>query len=454
MKKILLLILATLSLTTSVCASTFFENSYEFPNNCEVSYDFSDYSSCLHLKNGEILLSYADDEFKYTLINLDGEISTFTTEYKIVGEDDFSHLIISKEEIVISTEYERFITVEKFGLLNSDFSLLLEPILDNYSIFTEYFVPEFDNYGMAKVYYDASFYTLDDKFYAAFDVHTPYNAKQAFLTSNGELIKDFDEIYCDFVTENRYLVKKDDVFSLIDSELNVVATNFYDIEEVDYGKFAIVTNFSEDELIFDSIIDQNGNYITDFNISEDGMSSIWSVSYIYYAPYTIGSSFSQTFEGIDYNLYTQNITRIGFCKLITNFLESKDYDLPEITDFEVFSDTKDQDVLTLQKIGIINGTEDGIFSPYEDVTHEQMAVILYRMCEILNISTEQKAETDYFSDYSQLSEYSRDAVLSLALVETPDGYNLLSAIATTTFSSQSCCTLEESIATLMRLFWI
>lgn len=454
MKKFLALALAFSSFLTQVSATSFFESSYEFPNNCEISHGFPSYSSCLHLKNGETLLSYEENDLKYTKIDLDGKSTVFYTDYKIIGEDDFSHLIISHEVQVFSDDFDDFITVTKYGLLNSDFSLLLEPILDNYSIYDSYFVADFDNYGIAKVYYGAENYSYEDKFLAAFNVLTPTDAKQAFLTSNGELITDFDEVYCDFATENRYLVKKDDVFSLVDSNLNVIATDFYGIIELDFGKFVIAQNTNNSTPIYTASIDQNGEKLNNFDVSNNELISDWAKNYIYYTPYTISYSFTQTFDDLDQNFYTQNITRLGFCKLITNFLQSKEYDFPEISDFSAFSDTKDDDVLIVQKLGLINGTDVDTFSPYENLTREQAAAILYRLCQLLEIPTDEKTEISQFSDFSQFSDYSKEAILSLSALDSFDGYHVLSGVSDDVFSPNSNFTLEQALIALLRLFYI
>lgn len=61
--------------------------------------------------------------------------------------------------------------------------------------------------------------------------------------------------------------------------------------------------------------------------------------------------------------------------------------------------------------GIVNGFEDGTFRPLDNITREQMAVILYRYAEYKNYDTSAVTDLSSFSDASALHSYGRDAMI-------------------------------------------
>ena len=81
--------------------------------------------------------------------------------------------------------------------------------------------------------------------------------------------------------------------------------------------------------------------------------------------------------GKDY-LYKENITREEFCELIYNLivLTSDEITAP-ITDS--FTDTKNDKILMLNGLGIINGKSATEFAPNDYLTREEAATIIVRM---------------------------------------------------------------------------
>ena len=58
--------------------------------------------------------------------------------------------------------------------------------------------------------------------------------------------------------------------------------------------------------------------------------------------------------------------------------------------------------------GIVNGTSSTTFSPYEDVTREQMVAIFYRFAAYLCLEKDCDADMNNYADASQISQYAQD----------------------------------------------
>ncbi|MBQ3038195.1 MAG: M15 family metallopeptidase [Clostridia bacterium] len=110
-----------------------------------------------------------------------------------------------------------------------------------------------------------------------------------------------------------------------------------------------------------------------------------------------GILFSGLFEG---NM-TDNITRRDFCELVMNLYTEDCEDVRIISsDYNVFSDTKDVNVLKAYKAGIISGKGDGIFDPDGYITRQEIGVILSRVINKISI--------DYNVFRNQVLEYANE----------------------------------------------
>jgi len=107
-----------------------------------------------------------------------------------------------------------------------------------------------------------------------------------------------------------------------------------------------------------------------------------------------------------------SITREEFTKIIVCAFTEVDTNL-ECNFSDVSKDTWYYSyVATAQKIGLISGTSATTFGTGEKITRQDMAVILYRACEIFGIELSGGALS--FVDANSVSDYAKQAVASLA----------------------------------------
>lgn len=59
---------------------------------------------------------------------------------------------------------------------------------------------------------------------------------------------------------------------------------------------------------------------------------------------------------------------------------------------------------------IVNGYENGTFGPNDNVTREQIAVILYRYANVIGVGTDERGSTTQFKDSGDVSAWARDAM--------------------------------------------
>ncbi len=114
-----------------------------------------------------------------------------------------------------------------------------------------------------------------------------------------------------------------------------------------------------------------------------------------------------------------NITREEFTKIVINAFTSVDAniecsftDVPQGAWYYSY-------VATANKLGIITGTSKATFGTGEKITRQDMATILYRVCEIFGIELEKGTLT--FADAASVSDYAKDAVSTLATSKIING---------------------------------
>ena len=154
------------------------------------------------------------------------------------------------------------------------------------------------------------------------------------------------------------------------------------------------------------------------------------------------SAFGILEEGKDY-LYKENITREEFCELIYNLivLTSDEITTP-ITDS--FTDTKNDKILMLNGLGIINGKSATEFAPNDYLTREEAATIIVRMVNKVfpMAATEMWFEYD---DIDQVSEWASDSI------QTISNLGFMRGIGNNNFAPKATYTTEQAIVTLVRV---
>ena len=149
-----------------------------------------------------------------------------------------------------------------------------------------------------------------------------------------------------------------------------------------------------------------------------------------------------TENGKDY-IYKNNITREEFCELIYNLivLTSDEITAP-ITDS--FTDTKNDKILMLNGLGIINGKSATEFAPNDYLTREEAATIIVRMVNKVfpMAATEMWFEYD---DINEVSEWASDSI------QTISNLGFMNGVGNNRFAPKDTYTTEQAIVTLVRV---
>ena len=108
----------------------------------------------------------------------------------------------------------------------------------------------------------------------------------------------------------------------------------------------------------------------------------------------------------------RKVTRAMFVTIMGR-MDGADADYPAPEDF---SDVKASDwfapyVGWAADHGIVNGYDDGTFAPNREITREQMALILIRYCDAMEISLPETAVEAAFLDEGEISGWALEAVL-------------------------------------------
>lgn len=149
--------------------------------------------------------------------------------------------------------------------------------------------------------------------------------------------------------------------------------------------------------------------------------------------------------------YRGAITRQDFCSLVKAVIEEaykKDIDavIKEFgkSDISVpFTDTTNEDVSAMYRLGIISGTSETTFSPFANIKREEAAKIMCGLAKTLGEDT--TAPKSSFADNEKVSGWARDSVNFVAhkgiMSGKPEGFDPLNTIS-----------IQESILICYRYF--
>lgn len=144
------------------------------------------------------------------------------------------------------------------------------------------------------------------------------------------------------------------------------------------------------------------------------------------------------------DVFTDTIDRKYFCEILYNLLNSLGY-TNGITGISRFEDIDSEAVNVLASMGIIEGRDGKIFAPDDNITREEIAVIINRSMEYANIHTE--SANFIYEDDADISEWAKDSVHKLA------GSGIMYGDETR-FDPKANCSKEQAITALMRLYYI
>ena len=164
--------------------------------------------------------------------------------------------------------------------------------------------------------------------------------------------------------------------------------------------------------------------------------------------------------------YKKNITRKEFCDLAYRLIATEFYPKSDSRQGEwfaidsviserqlinkfhsvSFSDCTDDKTKFLSAAGIINGMGNGTFAPEASITREQAATILCRAAEFLGNKTMPTAAKILYSDEKEISDWAKSAVASMGTM------GIMNGVSETEFSPKGNYTVEQAIATMVRLY--
>lgn len=170
-------------------------------------------------------------------------------------------------------------------------------------------------------------------------------------------------------------------------------------------------------------------------------SSNWSADYIAQAK-DVGF-----LEGITDISYKEPITREKFCEIIYNMLD-KTMDIRwQKASPNPFRDTFNEKVFSLCYEGIINGKGGYTFAPNDYLTREEAATILMRTAEVLGVGFPENAyDKKIYNDEDLISDWAFVSVHYARKME------IMVGTSHTEFSPKEEYTVEQAIATIMRLY--
>jgi len=83
---------------------------------------------------------------------------------------------------------------------------------------------------------------------------------------------------------------------------------------------------------------------------------------------------------------------------------------PKVSAQSPFEDAKTDSVIWAYEAGVVNGMSAALFAPEESISREQIAAMLYRYFDYLEVSTDAAGEPLMFSDSAEISEWAVEAM--------------------------------------------
>jgi hypothetical protein len=172
---------------------------------------------------------------------------------------------------------------------------------------------------------------------------------------------------------------------------------------------------------------------------------------------------------IDNNYYQKNITREEFASLIVGCIERLEIGLfapleedEEYIEFDEntplkdiygveFVDTDNEDVYIAYEMGIVNGVGDDMFAPKQNITRQEIAVMMHRAIKYAEQEKGLKYVNDNttlqgFSDFSSIADWAVDSVGILA------NNGIMKGTGETTLSPLNNASREQAIILAVRIY--
>lgn len=142
------------------------------------------------------------------------------------------------------------------------------------------------------------------------------------------------------------------------------------------------------------------------------------------------------------------LSREDFCVLIMKALENSNIKLNSAAEATPFKDIDNSAVTAAYELGIVNGVGNNLFSPDRSITREEAAKMLWNAAKLLQYKS---GDASIYTDDSQISSWSRDAVYAVASIETTT-YPIMQGTGNNMFSPKETYTREQAVASIYRLY--
>ncbi|WP_053372151.1 glycosyl hydrolase 53 family protein [Paenibacillus sp. FJAT-27812] len=140
------------------------------------------------------------------------------------------------------------------------------------------------------------------------------------------------------------------------------------------------------------------------------------------------------------------VTRAQFVHMLMELLDGQ-----ANSDSSTFSDVKEgawyaSSITAAQKLGIVKGKSDGSFGVNDEISREEMSVLIYRAAQAANAKIDEQASPEAFTDQAQISAYASEAVQAM------QQSGLVLGVGQGAFAPKSHATRAQAAVILERLF--
>ena len=140
----------------------------------------------------------------------------------------------------------------------------------------------------------------------------------------------------------------------------------------------------------------------------------------------------------------KEITREEFTEVIVRLYEKVER-VHLVAGKSPYKDTKNESVVIASRLGLVNGVGKGNFAPKSKITREQMATILTRFLNSVEVEGDKTTHVP-FADHVKISPYARESVYELQSLGLMAGYN------NNEFKPKTHASREQAVVLAQRIY--
>lgn len=145
--------------------------------------------------------------------------------------------------------------------------------------------------------------------------------------------------------------------------------------------------------------------------------------------------------------YRSYITREEFSEVAVNLYEAISGKKAALQGENPFTDTENTKVIIANSLGIVKGIGDRKFAPDDNITRQEISVMLYRTLQAAKPEYDYSGKYEYkFADYNMISTWAREAVGYLY------GVGVTNGVGDNRFNPRGNTSREEAIVLAKRLY--